>query len=117
MNLGDTFPPPLMWPLARILEVRLGASRVGVGIAAACYRTESAKSPKAPGRVLGRVPGKWGLLGAMQRAAAFYGKQRNGAAPSLPPRSPLFPGTLPSTLPGTFGDLGVFSPVAGGGDS
>ena len=40
-------------------------------------------------------------------------KERNGTAPS----SPLSPGTLPSTLPGTFGDLVVFSPVAGGRDS
>ena len=39
-------------------------------------------------------------------------KQRNGS----PPSSPLFPGTLPSTLRITFGDLGFLSPVAGGSD-
>ena len=30
-----------------------------------------------------------------------------------PPSSPLFPATLPSTLPGTFGDLASLCPVAG----
>ena len=43
----------------------------------------------------------------------YLEKQRNGTAPSGPPSSPLFPGNLPSTLPGTFGDLGFLSPVAG----
>ena len=79
------------------------------------------KSPKVPGRVLGRVPGKRGLLGRTAGSSAgrpvSLEKQRNGTAPSSPPSSPLFPGTLPSTLPGTFGDLGVLSPVAGRWDS
>ena len=44
-------------------------------------------------------------------------KQRNGTAPSSPPSTPPFPGTLPSTPRGTFGDLGFLSPVAGGRDS
>ena len=79
------------------------------------------KFPKVPGRVLGRVPGKRGLLGGLLGAVPggrfLWKKQRNGTAPSSPPSSPLFPGTLPSTLPGTFGDLGVLSPVAGRWDS
>ena len=44
-------------------------------------------------------------------------KQRNSTAPGSPPSSPLFPGTLPSTPRGTFGDFGFFSSVAGGRDS
>ena len=40
--------------------------------------------------------------------------------PPFPRHSPkqcsLFPGTLSSTLPGTFGDLGFLSPVASGPD-
>ena len=37
-------------------------------------------------------------------------------ATASPPSGPLFR-TLPSTLPGTFGDLGFLSPAAGGRDS
>ena len=92
-----------------------------LGITAACYRTEKPKSPKVPGRVLGGVPGKrgllGGLLGAVLRASVSMEKQRNGTARSSPPSSPLFPGTLPSTLPDTFGDFGFLGPVAGGRDS
>ena len=79
------------------------------------------KSPKVPGRLLERVPGRRGLLGGTAGSSAgrpvSLEKQRNGTAPSSPPSSPLFPGTLPSSLPGTFGDLGVLSPVAGRWDS
>ena len=54
------------------------------------------RTPKSPGRVLGRVPGKRGLLGGLL-----------GAVPFL-----WFSKETGSTLPGTFGDLGVLSPVA-----
>ena len=68
--------------------------------------------------MLGGAPGKrallGGLLGAVLGSHFCLEKRRNGTAPSNPPSSALFLGTLPSTLPGTFGDLGFLSPVAGG---
>ena len=66
------------------------------------------------GRVPGGVPGKRALLGDCWEQcweAALECQQSPHAA------VPFFPGTLPSTLPGTFGDLGFLSPVAGGLDS
>ena len=74
-----------------------------------------------PRRVLGRVPGKrgllWGLLGAVPRAAAFYGKAEKRHCSQQSHQQSPFTGTLPSTLRGTFGDLGFLSRVAGGRDS
>ena len=97
------------WRISPAFGNTLGFSPPRLGIPATCYRTENAQVPKSAGRVLGRVPGKRGLL--------FQRNRPPGTAPGSPPSSPLFPGTLPSTLPGTFGDLGVLSPVAGRWDS
>ena len=92
-----------------------------VGITAACYRTEQAQIPKSAGESAGKSAGKKGTaggpLGAVLRAAAFYGKPQKRHCSQQSPSSPLFHGTLPSTLPGTFGDLGFPSPAAGGRDS
>ena len=49
--------------------------------------------------MLGRVPGKRGLLGAVLRAAAFYGKAEKRHCSQQSP----FPGTLPSTRPALLG--------------
>ena len=84
---------------------------------ATCYRTEKAQIPKSAGESAGKSAGKEGTAGGTAGSSAgrpdSLEKQRNGTAPS----SPLFPGTLPSTLPGTFGDLGFLRPVAGRWDS
>ena len=61
--------------------------------------------------MLGRVPGKGGVVGGLLGTAG--GRE---AEERQSPSSPLFPGTLPSTLRITFGDLGFLSPVAGGSD-
>ena len=71
------------------------------------------KSPKVPGRVLG----KRGLLGGLMEAVQFLCFSKETGLPALLPAVPPAPGTLPNTLPGTFGDLGVLSPVAGRWDS
>ena len=73
------------------------------------------KSPKVLGRVLGRVPGKGRVLGGLMGTVpgGQFCWEKNGTVPSNAPSNPLFTGTLPSTLPGTFGDLGFVSPVAG----
>ena len=88
-----------------------------LGIPATCYRTENAQIPKSAGESAGKSAGKKGTAGGTAGSSAgrpvSLEKQRNGS----PPSSPLFPGTPPSTPPGTFGDLGVLSPVAGRWDS
>ena len=92
-----------------------------VGITAACYRTEKAQIPKSAGESAGKSAGKKGTAGGTAGSSAesshFLWKSRETALLQQSPSSPLFPGALPSTLPGTFGDLGFFSPVAGGCDS
>ena len=74
---------------------------------------------KVPGRVLGRVPGKGALLEGLPGAVPFgcFSKENGLPAllPAVPPAVPLFPSTLP--VPGSFGDSGFLSPVAGGQDS
>ena len=81
-------------------------------------------SPKALGRVLGfpeecreKPALQGGTAGSSAGRPFSFEKQENGTAPSSPPSNALFPGALPSTLPGTFGDLGFLSPVAGSQDS
>ena len=99
-----------------------GSINTIIGITAACYRSEKAQIPKSAGGSAGKSAGKKGTAGGTAGSSAvsllFH---RSGAAlstaPSGPPSSPLFPGTLPSTPPGTFGDLGFLTPVAGGRDS
>ena len=92
-----------------------------VGIPATCYRTENAQIPKSAGESAEKSAGKKGTAGGTAGSSAvsllFQRNRPPSTAPSSPPSSPLFPGTLLSTLPGTFGDLGVLSPVAGRWDS
>ena len=58
--------------------------------------------------MLGRVPGKGGVLGGLLGAVLgghFLWKNRETALlPAVPPAR-----TLPGTLPGTFGGFGIFS--------
>ena len=61
----------------------------------------------------------WGDCCEQCWEVGFFGKSRETALlPAVPPPVLFFsPGSLPSTLPGTFGDLGFLGPVAGGWDS
>ena len=72
------------------------------------------KSPKVPGRVLGSVPVKRGLLGVAGNNAFPLLFLTQPSSQHCSQHSPPFPGTLPITLPSTFGDLGFVSPVADG---
>ena len=115
-NLGSRTPIQGAVSLKNFL-----AQYVTFGIPATCYRTENAQIPKSAGESAGKSARKkrtaGGTAGSSAGRPVSLEKQRNGTAPSSPPSSHLFPGTLPSTLPGTFGDLGVLSPVAGRWDS
>ena len=59
----------------------------------------------------------WGTAGSSAFSLLFQRNRPPSTALSSPPSSPLFPGVLPSTLPGTFWDLDFPSPVAGAWDS
>ena len=94
---------------------------------AACYRTEKARirnPTKVPGRVLGRVPGKWGLMEGLLGAVPFLCFSKESGLPaSLPavlsavlPAVPLFPALFPALSPAPLWDSGFLSPVAGGPD-
>ena len=65
------------------------------------------KSPKVPGRVLGRVPGKRGLLGGLLGAVPggrFLWKNRETALlPAVPPAVPFFPALFPALSPALLG--------------
>ena len=54
---------------------------------------------------------KWGLLGGLLGAASSLRLSKESGLPTLLravlPAVPFFPGTLPSTLPGTFGGFGL----------
>ena len=93
-----------------------------MGITVAYDRTEKAQIPKSAGESAGKSARKkvtaGGTAGGSAVSLLFYRDRLLSALlPAVPPGSPLFPGTLPSTLPGLLGDLGFFSPVAGGRDS
>ena len=78
------------------------------------------KSPKVPGRVLGRVPGKRGLLGdcwEQCRFSAFPNKPASQHCSQQSPQRSPFSRHSSQHSPGTFGDLGFLSPVAGRWDS
>ena len=76
----------------------------GHGIPGTCYRTEKApatgrrkpKSPKVPGRVLGRVPGKSGLLGAVLGGRFLWKSRETALLPAVPPAVLLFPVLFPA---------------------
>ena len=65
------------------------------------------KSPKVPGRVLGRVPGKKGLLGGLLGAVPFlcFSKETGLPAllPAVPPAVPFFPALFPALSPALLG--------------
>ena len=66
-----------------------------------CYRTEkSPNPPKVPWRVLGKTAG-----GGCWEQCRFFCFSKASSVPAVPP------GTLPSTLHGTFGNVGFLSPV------
>ena len=66
------------------------------------------ESPKSAGESAAKSAGKRGTAGSSAGRPLSSENQRNGTAPSSPPSSPLFPGTLRSTLPGTcFRGLGL----------
>ena len=78
------------------------------------------KSPKVPGRVLGRVPGKgdcWGDCWEQCRFSAFPKKPASQHCSQQSPQQSSFSRHSSQHSPGTFGDLGVLSPVAGRWDS
>ena len=72
------------------------------------YSAEKAQIPKSAGESAGKSAGN--LLEEQCWEAAVLGRAEKTALPGSPHSSALFPGTLPRTLPGAFGD----SPVAGG---
>ena len=74
------------------------------------------KSPKVPGRVLGREPVKSDCWGDCWEECLSSDLPIKTVLPALLPADPPAVSTLPSTLPSTFGDLGFLSPVAGGPD-
>ena len=58
----------------------------------------------------GTVPGKgdcWGDCWEQCWEAALFGKAEKRHCSQQPPHSPLFPGTVPGTLTGTFGRFGL----------
>ena len=92
-----------------------------VAIGTACYRTEKARiPPKVLGIVLGGVPGKRGLLGALLGAVPFLCFSRESGLPALLPAVLpavlFFPALFPALSPALLGDSGFLSPVAGGPD-
>ena len=84
-------------------------------IGATCYRTEKARISKSARESAGKSAGEKGdCWGDYWNSAGRGGLVRRSRGTALFPAVPLFTGTLPSTLPGTFGDSGFLSPVAGG---
>ena len=74
---------------------------------------QNAQIPKSAGESAGKSAGKKRTAGGTAGSSAVSLLFQRNRPPSTAPSSPLFPGTLP----GTFGDLGVLSPVAGRRDS
>ena len=71
---------------------------------------KKAQIPKSGREGPGKSAGKKGTAGGgTAESSHFLWKNRETALLPALPSSPLFPGTLPSTLPGTFGDLVLFS--------
>ena len=83
-----------------------------VGISVACYRTEKARIPKSAVESAGKSARKKGTAGSSAVSLLFQRKR----PPSTAPSNALLTGTLPTTLPGAFQDLGFLrlrSPKAG----
>ena len=115
------FDPTInMMPLNRCSGLDL-CRRRPLGLESRPYRTEKAQILKSAEESAGKSAGKKSTAGGTAGSSAvsllFQRKRHPSTAPSSPPGSALFPGTLPSTLFGTFEDLGFFSSVAGGLDS
>ena len=80
--------------------LRLESQRPATGL-------RTPKSPKVPGRVLGRVPKKRGLLGGLLGAVPFLCFSTETGLPALlpavPPAVPFFPALFPALSPALFG--------------
>ena len=68
--------------------------------------------------MLGRVPGKRGLLGGLLGAGRPFSLENRETAllPGVPAAVPFFPALFPALSPALLGDSGFLSPVAGGPD-
>ena len=97
---------------ARLTLVALHCARVALRSGPPATGLRKPKSPKSAGESAGKSAGKRGTAGGTVGNSAvpllFLRQNRPpGTVPSSPHSSPPFFGTLPSTLPSTFGGFGL----------
>ena len=88
--------------LSRLMTEWSANLLIWLEIGAACYRTEKAQIPQKCWGECREKGDSWRDCWEQCWEDGFV-RKRNGTVPSCPP----FPGTLPSTLPSTFGGFGL----------